>query len=120
MTKMRYTIEQVEQLAQRLRALPEVEKPRKDLSKQEAISMLAKEIIVLQKRGYTLEQISEILCGEGLEITTATLRNYLQRAKQKTSRTVTTGKRRGDASGEKSNNPAAAAAPKNQPQTTFG
>jgi len=99
---MRYTTEQVEQIAQKLRELPAVEKPRKQLSKQEAVRMLAREIASLQRRGYTLEQISEILRGEGLEITSATLRIYLQRAKQ------TTGRRRGGAggaSGEKNNNP---------------
>jgi hypothetical protein len=35
----------------------------------------------LQKRGYTLDQISETLRGEGLSIATPTLKSYLQRAK---------------------------------------
>ena len=43
--------------------------------------MLSKEIAALQKRGYTLEQISETLRGEGLNIATPTLKSYLQRAK---------------------------------------
>jgi len=81
---VRYTTEQIEQIAEKLRALPAVEKPRKQMSKQEAIKALSKEIIALQKRGYTLEQVAEILRSEGVEITTATLRNYMQRAKDKT------------------------------------
>ncbi len=43
--------------------------------------MLAKEIVALQKRGYTLEQIAETLRGEGLAISTPTLKSYLQRIK---------------------------------------
>lgn len=43
--------------------------------------MLSKEIADLQKRGYTLDQISETLRGEGLSIATPTLKSYLQRAK---------------------------------------
>ena len=43
--------------------------------------ILSKEIAALQKRGYTLDQISETLRGEGLSIATPTLKSYLQRAK---------------------------------------
>jgi hypothetical protein len=50
-------------------------------SKQEAVRILSKEIAALQKRGYTLDQISETLRGEGLNIATPTLKSYLQRAK---------------------------------------
>ena len=35
----------------------------------------------MRKRGYTLEQVSEVLRGKGLDITERTLRNYLQRRK---------------------------------------
>jgi uncharacterized protein (DUF1786 family) len=79
---MRYTPEQVAQIAEKLRAMPPVEKVKKpDLSKQEAVRVLAKEIAALQKRGYTLVQISESLRGNGLAVATPTLKSYLQRAK---------------------------------------
>jgi hypothetical protein len=45
------------------------------------VRVLSKEIAALQKRGYTLDQISETLRGEGLSIATPTLKSYLQRAK---------------------------------------
>jgi hypothetical protein len=35
----------------------------------------------MQKRGYTLLQISEALRGEGLSLSTPTLRSYLQKAR---------------------------------------
>ena len=42
---------------------------------------LAQELIALQQRGYTIEEVAGSLRERGLEITTPTLKNYLQRAK---------------------------------------
>ncbi|WP_236873619.1 protein mobC [Burkholderia sp. PAMC 26561] len=50
------------------------------MSKQDAVKLLSKEIVAMQKRGYTLLQISEALRGEGLSLSTPTLRSYLQKA----------------------------------------
>jgi hypothetical protein len=81
---MGYKLEQVEAIASKLRALPAIEPPPKDLTKQEVVKMLAKEIKSLQKRGYTLEQIASSLKGEGLDISTPTLKSYLQKIKSPT------------------------------------
>jgi len=81
---MRYTTEQLEAIAAKLRDMPPVEKKKQEHSKQEAVRILAKEITALQKRGYTLDQISETLMSEGLSIATPTLKSYLQRAKPAT------------------------------------
>ena len=78
---MGYKLEQVEAIASKLQALPAIEPPPKDLTKQEVVKMLAKEIKSLQKRGYTLEQIATSLKGEGLDISTPTLKSYLQKSK---------------------------------------
>lgn len=78
---MKYTTEQLEAIAAKLREMPPVEKKQQEHSKQEAVRVLSKEIAALQKRGYTLDQISETLRGEGLSIATPTLKSYLQRAK---------------------------------------
>ena len=78
---MGYTVAQVEEIAGRLRALPTIEPPPKDLTKSDVVKMLAKEIKSLQKRGYSLEQISSSLKGEGLDISTPTLKSYMQKAK---------------------------------------
>lgn len=78
---MKYTIEQIDEIAEKLRQMPPVEKRNQEVSKQEAVKVLAKEIVAMQKRGYTLEQISEALKGNGLDIATGTLKSYLQRAK---------------------------------------
>ena len=78
---MGYTTEQIESIAAKLRDMPAVEPKKQEHSKQEAVRIIFKEIGLLQKRGYTLDQISETLRGEGLDIATPTLKSYLQRAK---------------------------------------
>jgi hypothetical protein len=78
---MGYTVAQVEEIAGKLRALPTIEPPPKDLTKSDVVKMLAKEIKSLQKRGYSLEQISSSLKGEGLDISTPTLKSYMQKHK---------------------------------------
>ncbi len=81
---MGYTVAQVEEIAGKLRALPAVEPPPKDLTKSDVVKMLAKEIKSLQKRGYSLEQIASSLKGEGLDISTPTLKSYMNKAKTPT------------------------------------
>lgn len=84
---MRYSTEKIEEIAKALRDMPPI-KPQKEHSKQEAVRILAKEITALQKRGYTLEQIAEKLRDEGLDISTPTLKSYLQRAKTKKAKSL--------------------------------
>jgi methionine synthase II (cobalamin-independent) len=78
---MGYSNEKLEAIAAKLKTMPVIEKKKQEHSKQDAIKVLAKEIAALQKRGYTLDQIAETLRGEGLDITTPTLKSYLQRIK---------------------------------------
>ncbi len=78
---MKYTIEQIEAVRSKFRELPPAEKKKQEFGKSDVVKMLAKEIVVLRKRGYTLEQISEYFKGEGMDIGTPSLKSYLQRAK---------------------------------------
>jgi hypothetical protein len=57
------------------------------------LSLLAGELIALQQRGYTIEEVAESVRGRGLAITTPTLKNYLQRAKSKTEKRAKNGAR---------------------------
>jgi hypothetical protein len=79
--RVEYTPEQAEKIAATLRALPAIEPPPKKLTKEEMIKLLSKEIRDLQKRGYNLEQIASSLKGEGLDISTPTLKSYLAKSK---------------------------------------
>jgi len=78
---MGYTKEMIEAIAIKLRNMPPIEEKTKEYSKQDAVKILAREITALKARGYTIDQIAETLRGEGLDISTPTLKNYLQRAK---------------------------------------
>ena len=78
---MGYTKSQIDDVANILRALPDATLTREH-SKMDAVSMLAKEIGVLQRRGYKLKEVAVALKQGGVEISTPTLKNYLQRIKQ--------------------------------------
>jgi hypothetical protein len=80
---MDYTVESANRLAAELRAIPPKNPAQRRLDKQGMVRLLAEEIIALQQRGYTIEDVAESLRGRGLDITTPTLKNYLQRAKGK-------------------------------------
>ncbi|MEI8294982.1 MAG: protein mobC [Alphaproteobacteria bacterium] len=97
----KYTLEKIESVSKKLRSLPPVEKSKQSLSKQETVKILAKEIANLKKRGYTLDQISELLRGEGLDFATPTLKNYLQRVNDGKSKRKVSDKR-SEKSGSKS------------------
>lgn len=76
-----YTRDDVEKMAEALRSLPAATKNK--LSKQGVIAHLAAEILGLQERGYTIEQVAESLRSLGLIITTKTLSSYLGRLKKR-------------------------------------
>ncbi len=89
---MGITVEQVETIAAKLRALPPVENKKRVVSKQESIRMLTGEIAALRERGYTLEQVAELLTADHLEIGAPTLKSYLQRSQSGSKKT--SGKRK--------------------------
>ncbi len=80
---MGFTRVQLEEIAVKLRAMPKLEPPPRDLTKQEAVKVLAKEIKSLRAKGYSMEQIANSLKGFGLDVSTPTLKNYLQKSKPK-------------------------------------
>jgi hypothetical protein len=103
---MEYTVESARRLAEELRAIPPKDPTQRRLDKQGMVRELAAEIVALQERGYTIEEVAESLRGRGFEITTPTLKNYLQRAKS-------TGARAG-----KARRPAARLQPRSLPRAS--
>jgi len=88
-----YTVESANWLIAELRSIPPKDPAKRKLDKQRMVSLLAGELIALQQRGYTIEEVAESLRGRGLAITTPTLKNYLQRAKSKTEKRAKSGVR---------------------------
>jgi len=93
-----FTIESADRIAASLRALPSVDPSRRALNKQELVRRLAGEIALLQRRGYTLEEVAESLRSSDMPITTSTLKSYLQRSKR--SNASRSGRRRGRSNAE--------------------
>ena len=92
---MDYTLETADRIAEKLRAIPAKDPSQRRLDKQGMVRHLAAEIVALQERGYTLEEVAESLRGQGLDITTPTLKNYLQRTKGATGKSVKARRRSG-------------------------
>ena len=88
-----YTVESANWLIAELRAIPAKDPAKRKLDKQRMVSLLAGELVALQQRGYTIEEVAESLRGRGLAITTPTLKNYLQRAKSKSEKRAKSGAR---------------------------
>jgi len=78
---MGLTKQEIGDLALYLQQLPDISEVRQH-SAQETVKALSKDILALQKRGYTLSQISDALKAGGLTIATPTLKSYVQRARQ--------------------------------------
>jgi len=81
--KNTYTTEEIKAVSAKLRALPAIDKHKREHTKQETIEKRGKEIQTLRQRGYTYEQIGTALRDAGIEITTSTLKSYLERARAK-------------------------------------
>jgi IS30 family transposase len=73
-----YDEQTVSQVAEILKALPTKEKHKPGLSRLDAVKRLRPEIKDLKRRGYSTEEIANILCDNGLTISKSTLMNYLQ------------------------------------------
>ena len=82
----KHTTEAVDEMIAKLRLLPPKDPAKRKLDKQESVKRMAQELIALQERGYTLEEIADSVRGVGLKITTPTLKTYLQRATRKDER----------------------------------
>ena len=74
---MTVTVEDIEALRRVLAELPRHQP--KEVSKQEAIALLASELGTARRRGYKPDELAQILSDRGVAINAATLRGYLRR-----------------------------------------
>jgi hypothetical protein len=68
-------------IEEKARKAPPAPASEADVSKQEAVKLLFGAVAEFRRKGYSLEQIAENFRGEGLELTTPTLKSYLSRVK---------------------------------------
>ena len=115
---MKYTLETFEKLAETMRAMPKVESTKQEMSKSEGVKFLLKEINAMQKRGYTMRMIAEIMSKNDMTISESVLKSYVQRAKAETDKTGSekaTPKKAKSGKGSDTKEP-----PETPPQTTTG
>jgi hypothetical protein len=115
---MAITREQIEKVRERLTRAPAPPAASVTATKQEAVRSLVGEIRALQRRGYTLEQVAEMLREDAILLTTQTLKNYLARAKAPQKGRA--GKRTKAGGGAKAPAPAAATPRVSAPETGDG
>jgi len=81
---MSVSIEDIEALRRELEALPQ-HQPQ-SVSKQDAVALLAKQLGAAQRRGYSAEELAQMLSTRGIAINGPTLRGYMQRSRKTRSR----------------------------------
>lgn len=100
---MAITVAQVDDLRLMLREMPAQEEAKQKLTLQQAIARMADELTELQRRGYSIDDIANILRGTGLEISPQSLKSYLSRSrsttKQRRRRSVAAATRNKNANG---------------------
>jgi hypothetical protein len=82
MAEVRFTLSKVEEIRKELKLVPAVGPEGRPMTKQSAVRALHGEITNLGKRGYSLEQIAEMLSVRGLQLSPATLRGYLRKPRK--------------------------------------
>jgi hypothetical protein len=74
---MMYKKKDIERIKENLASLPKIADEEKEVSKPEAIRLLADEIVSLTKKGYSLEAVAKALTENGLKTTGKSLKTYL-------------------------------------------
>lgn len=86
--KERYEIDKIQIVAQGLANLPQTERVVK-VNKTQTVKLLLNDIKAAQAKGYTVEQISEHLKQQGVNISVTLIRSALSKAKTARSRAKT-------------------------------
>lgn len=81
----------IEQAAQALQSLPD--KPKENLSLREAVELMQDSITAALEKGYTYEDVADMLGDQGMKIAPSSLRYYLARSKRQTQPKAKAGRR---------------------------
>ncbi len=74
---MTLTMKDIQALADKLAAAPDLPAEKRVLTKKDAVAELRPAIESLMERGYNYEQIAELLTSSGLKISFGSLRQYM-------------------------------------------
>lgn len=84
---MALTLEALEAIREKIKDAPPAPKEIQKVNKMEAIRTIRKDIESMHKRGYSFDDIAKFLTDGGLQITTPTLKSYMQRTKPESQKT---------------------------------
>ncbi len=76
---MTLTVAVVDAIRADLAAVPPKDESAREVTRLEAISLMRGEIVALRERGYTWEEVAEMVSGKGCRVTATTLRTELSR-----------------------------------------
>ena len=76
--------ESIEQATVFLEELPE--KPKEDLSLREAVGQMQDSLKAALAKGYSYEELAQMLAGQGIQISAFTLKNYVPSGKRSTAK----------------------------------
>ncbi|MDX2231485.1 MAG: hypothetical protein NW220_17750 [Leptolyngbyaceae cyanobacterium bins.349] len=74
----------IEQATTFLQELPE--KPKEDLSLREAVGQMQESLKAALAKGYSYEELAQMLAGQGIQISAFTLKNYVPSGKRSVSK----------------------------------
>jgi IS30 family transposase len=80
---MGYTLSKVQEIARKAKELQPKPDEKRELNKAEVIKTLAVEIDDLLKRGFSMEDVKQFLNGEGVDISSSTLKAYVYAQRSK-------------------------------------
>jgi hypothetical protein len=118
--RTRFSIGMVEAVKQDLDALPELDRELREIGLQDVIRTLGPSIRKLRARGYKTPRILELLKERGIDISSATLKNYLgEKRSPAAAKRGTKGDNQADANGGAATG-VAVAVPNPAPATSAG
>jgi hypothetical protein len=82
----------IDQATAALQDLPD--KPKENVSLREAVDLLQDDIIAALNKGYSYEEMTEVLSEQGISIAPSSLKHYLARSKRQTQPKAATPKTR--------------------------
>lgn len=74
---MDLTLATVDAIRERLAAIPEKDRSDRKVSQREALARMTDEILGLRKRGYSWEEVAELVSREGCRVTVGSLKTAL-------------------------------------------
>jgi hypothetical protein len=89
---MAITAAKIEEIRQKLLGLQQIDDSEREVTKQDAIRILARAIAQVQRRGHSINKVADLLTELGLDISVSTLKSYLSKTAKRNHRIASVAK----------------------------